>query len=366
MIRLFTADLKMLVRNKQLIFWSFAFPLIFTVIFGFFFGGKGANFGTALFVDQAHTQLSQTLYDVMAKQPALTVKYASSAADAQSQMKGGKAAGAVIVPPGFGVWPPSEPVQVTVFYDPGSASGRAAIDGIVGGFVTQVSFRAQHVQPLYTTDDIAIGGASHNYFDYVLIGLLGMALMNSAIQGLAISMSRYRENRILKRIAITPLPQWKFMLAEILARLVINVAQVVVILAVGVYAFHAAINAGAIWPLLGLAIVGAVLFQLVGFSIAAVTKTTDAAQGMAQAITIPMMFLAGVFFSTDGLPNWLRLIVQFLPLAPLLRMMRGVALDNHNIADPPSNIYIVVAWIVVLALVVRSRFKLGEEYNMHS
>ena len=364
MIKLFTSDLKMLVRNRQLIFWSFAFPLIFTVIFGFFYSGGGkSNIGTALYVDEAHTQLSSTLRNVLSHHSPLTVQDCESETEARALISTGKAVGAVIVPAGFGVWPPSKPVQAEVLYDSNSPAGKAALDGVVGGFATTVSFRAQNVQPLYTVADTAVGSHTHSYFDYVLIGLLGMSLMNSAIMGLAISMSYYRETQILKRIAITPLPQWRFMLAEVTARLVINAAQVLIILAVGIYGFHAQIDPTSMAPLLALAIIGAFMFQMIGFSIAAVTKTSDAAQGMAQAITVPMMFLGGVFFSADGLPTWLQSIVKFLPLAPLLRMMRAVSLDHGRIFAQPSDIAIVLGWIAAMAFVVISRFRLAEEYQ---
>ena len=363
MFKLFAADLKMLVRNRQLIFWSFAFPLIFTFIFGFFNSGHGVSIGAVLYVDKAHSSISRVLRDVLAKESVITLKDDSSQDDALSQIRSGKAVGAVVVPAGFTVSQAQPSAQITVLYDPGSVEGRAAIDGIVGGFLTQLNFRVEHVQPAFSMNEVPAGGTgpAHSYFDYLLIGLLGMALMNSAIQGLAISMSRYRENQILKRLAITPLSLWKFMLAEVCARLVINMAQVLTILAVGIYGFHAAVSLSAIGPLLALAIVCAMLFQLIGFSIAALTKTSDAAQGMAQSITIPMMFLSGIFFSTDGLPAWLRSIVQFLPLAPILHMMRAVSLDNRSILEPRSNIYIVVGWIVGLLFFVRHRFRLTEE-----
>lgn len=36
LLKLFIADIKMLFRNRQALFWSLAFPLIFTIVFGFF------------------------------------------------------------------------------------------------------------------------------------------------------------------------------------------------------------------------------------------------------------------------------------------------------------------------------------------
>ena len=71
-----------------------------------------------------------------------------------------------------------------------------------------------------------------------------------------------------------------------------NLLQISLILAVGILVFHGHIY-GNIFLLIALALMGGVLFQLIGFTIASFAKTADAAQGMAQAVTIPMMFLAG-------------------------------------------------------------------------
>jgi ABC-2 type transport system permease protein len=110
-----------------------------------------------------------------------------------------------------------------------------------------------------------------------------------------------------------------------------------------------------------LALLGGILFQLIGFCIAAFAKTVDAAQGMAQAVAIPMMFLAGIFFPIDSLPVWLSNIVKFLPLAPLLRMLRTVAIESGSPFQSPSNILIVFGWILITLTISIYKFRLTEE-----
>jgi ABC-2 type transport system permease protein len=109
------------------------------------------------------------------------------------------------------------------------------------------------------------------------------------------------------------------------------------------------------------ALIGAILFQAIGFVIASYSKTTDAAQGMATAITIQMMFLAGVFFPIDSLPKWLYSIVQFLPLAPILRIIRSIGLENASPFVNPMNIIIVGVWIVAMLSLAIYKFRLSDE-----
>ena len=90
-------------------------------------------------------------------------------------------------------------------------------------------------------------------------------------------------------------------------------------------------------------------------------EAVSCAQSMAQAITIPMMFLAGIFFPIDSLPKWLANIVQYLPLAPLLRMLRDVSLDAISPLVNPMNLVIVCGWIIIALLVSIWKFRLSDE-----
>jgi len=100
---------------------------------------------------------------------------------------------------------------------------------------------------------------------------------------------------------------------------------------------------------------------LFGFVVASFSKTTDTAQGMATAITIPMMFLAGVFFPIDSLPKWLYYIVQYLPLAPILRILRSVALEGASPFFEPRNAIIIVAWLIITLTISSWKFRLADE-----
>ena len=360
MYKLFVANLKMLVRNKQMLFWSLAFPLMFTVIFGFFFSGGMGNAGTVAFINQSDTQMAKGLEDGFAKFELVKYQKATDLDQAKAELKKSTVNVIVVVPKGFGGSAAEAPTQLQVYYDPGNAQSNATVLGYLNQALTAVNYQVQGTKPIYGVESIQTSTNSYDYFDFVLMGLLGMALMNSSIQGLAIAMAKYRDDKILKRITTTPLPSWQFVIAEVLSRLVVNFIQVALILLVGIYGFGGHVY-GSVAILMGIALLGGILFQLIGFAIAAATKTTDAAEGMATAITIPMMFLAGVFFPIDQLPKWLFSTVSALPLSPLLRMLRVVGLEAGSPVENPVNLLIVVSWIVVLLIFTAWRFRLSEE-----
>jgi len=357
---LFKTDLKMLVRNKQALFWSLMFPLLFTFIFGFFFG-KNSSGGTIEVIDKAKTPASETMITALKDAEIFKVNEGTEIDKSEEEIKKSKISAVILIPEKFGTQAPDAPTEITLAYDQGNAQVGTILSSFLDKYLTQMSFQVQNAQPIFSIDLQKVGSDNKlSYFDFVLAGILGLALMNSSIIGIAVGMSRYREDKILKRITTTPVKPWWFILAEVSSRLVLNIFQISLILTIGIVFFDAHIY-GNYFILYGLAILGAILFQLIGFMIASFVKTTDAAQGAATAITIPMMFLAGVFFPVDALPKWLYFFVQYLPLAPLLKMIRGVALEGQSPFYVPSNIIIVLTWIVIALIISSYKFRLSDE-----
>lgn len=360
MRNLFLANLKLAFRDRQLLFWSLAFPLIFIVIFGLFFSSSAPAVGTVVLVNQASTSLSTQVETGLRNTPGVKVRLESDESVARKLIDTGRAAGGIVIPAGFGAIEQGAPTKLTLYFDTGNEQAHAVLLSVVNSVLTNASFERQEAKQLFSVENVRVSRTGYSYFDFILVGLVGMSLMQSSILGLSVAMAKYREEKILKRITTTPLASWKFMVAEVAARLVMNAAQVLVILAVGIGAFHGKIH-GNIPALVAVALLGAVLFQLVGFFVASVTRTIQAAEGMSISIAIPMMFLSGVFFPIDQLPRWLQGIVQYLPLAPLLRIMRGVALERMGFAGQLGNLTLVLAWVLVMMSIVVYRFRLNED-----
>ncbi len=360
MFKLFYADIKMLLRNKQALFWSLAFPLFFTIIFGFFFGGSNASVGTIGIVKESNTEIANGLEKTIESAGVFKIQNKDSVDEIKESMRKSQISAGLLIPEDFGNLTSKQGGQITIIEDPASAQVNSTLVGFLNTYLTQVDYKINNIKPTFSIIEEKSSDKTINYFDFVLIGLIGLALMNSSIMGLAIGMTKYREDQILKRITTTPLKTSKFITAEVLSRLLQNFLQVSIILLVAVLFFKAHVT-GSYWLLYLFALIGAILFQMMGFMIASLVKSTSAAEGMAQTISIPMMFLAGVFFPIDALPHWLYSIVQFLPLAPLLRMLRAVALEAKTPFENPINILIVVGWIIVFFFIAMWKFRLAEE-----
>lgn len=359
MLKLFLANLKIIVRNKQALFWSFMFPLMFTFIFGLFFG-KNNTVGTIGVINQSNSQLAVQYETTLSETDVFKVVDYAAISDANEQLKKNKISAYVFIPQSFGKMVSDADNRMVVYFDQGNAQAGSVLENFSDKFLNQVNLSIAKASPVYSLLIEKTSDRELTYFDFILAGILGLALMNSSIIGIAVGMTKYREDKILKRITTTPVKGWQFVGAEVLSRLVLNFFQITLILLIGRYFFDAHIY-GNVLLIYVIAIVGALLFQLIGFSVASFSKTTDAAQGMATAITIPMMFLAGVFFPIDSLPKWLYSVVQYLPLAPLLRIIRGVTLEGVSPFYEPINAMIIGSWIIVCLIISIYRFRLADE-----
>ena len=83
------------------------------------------------------------------------------------------------------------------------------------------------------------------------------------------------------------------------------------------------------------------------------SMTSRSATAIVNAIDLPMVFISGVFWSTESMPAFLRAIADVLPLTYLLELMRSVFLEENALSESLGAIAVVSLWGaagVVLAL----------------
>jgi len=156
--------------------------------------------------------------------------------------------------------------------------------------------------------------------------------MQSGIIGMAIGIATLKEKQVLKRLSATPLSIWKFLLAQVITHLFVNIAQVTIMIALSVLVLKANIY-GSILLIYAISIGSSFIFLSLGFICAALSKTANAANSLSSVFTTPMMFLSGVFFDRETLPAAVKAVADILPLSPVLDALREVALREASITD---------------------------------
>jgi len=360
MLPMFIANIKMMVRDRQTIFWAVAFPVIFVVVFGLFDLGGGGS-AEIVIIDQANTPLSR---DIIQKLEDIEFLDASepydSLEEAQKALNDGALEYVLVIPQALstlsgGVLPGSA-VSLDLYYDQSNIQINQMVIGVIRQFLDQVNLQLARAPQLVSLSPEAIQARQVDYFDVLLMGLIGMGVMVNSIISIAVKISTYRNQNILKRILVTPLPIRNYFASEVLAHLLLAMVQVAIIIAVGVRLFGARIYGNVLWIFL-IAAFANIIFLNIGFILSAWAKSPAAASSMGNAIALPMMFFSGTFFPTSNLPAFLPELVRVLPLTPMLEALRHVSIDGWAIWQTWPELAILAGWVVVSSAAAMRLFR---------
>ncbi len=181
-------------------------------------------------------------------------------------------------------------------------------------------------------DKATVTGREIRYVDWVLPGVLAMNMMFSALFGIGYVIVRYRKNGVLKRLKATPLTAFEFLAAQIISRSWL-IMLILVLVYVGTNYFIGFTMHGSYVDLFLVFLLGAVSLISMGLLIAARVKSEELAGGLLNLITWPMMFLSGVWFSTEGIHPVLQKVALFFPLTHVLSAARAIMIDGSGLQD---------------------------------
>jgi len=345
-IQLTLAQLKIFSRNRTVIFWTTMFPIFLMVVLGLFLGRGGEVSISLAWVDQDQSkysaQMKQTFLDV----EAIQLIEMNDVEEAKKQVESGDLSFAIIVPSGFGDQiAVKEKPSFDVFYNEvdqsiaqlGFAVIEQAVDSINKEFVQYeetVFFEKKGVQSLNLT-----------YIDFLVPGIAALMILSSNMNGVAAQIASWRERGILRRLQSTGLKASTFIAAQITARMVLHLAQSLLVIFIGIFLLGAQMN-GNWFILLGYLILGILVFMSLGFIIAGLAKTPEHSAPIAGFLSFPMMFLGGIFFPISNMPEFLQPIVYSIPIAHLADVLREVMNTGAGVIDLWLPTTVLIAWFI--------------------
>jgi len=367
--RMFMCDFKMILREKEALFWMFAFPILMMLILGFVFGGGGGTVLKVGVVDQDGSFISKQVVkafegiaepkeDAGEKKDAPLEVTTGDEKDELKELEDGKRNGVLVIRKGFtDSIMEGEAGVVTVYVDESEVTTaeitKQTITGILGEISREIAKKATgapEVPEMIKLEEKRMTGDYFNYIDFIVPGILAMTIMFAGLMGYAQEIATYREKGILRRIKVSPISLPTFLGSGIATVLILAFAQAVLLLLVGVVAFG--VNIGGNYFYMGvIVLVGALSFLALGFMISSLAGTAKSATLAATAVAMPMMFLAGIFFPIDFIPKWLSVIAQCLPLYYFADALREVMINGASLAAVWLDIVVLVAFGIVCFLV---------------
>lgn len=188
--------------------------------------------------------------------------------------------------------------------------------------------------------------------DFLLPGSLALAVIATSLVNLGIATAYERHYGVLKRLGGSPLTRGGLLTAKMLAVLAVEVAQVVLLVAIAVLALGWTVAPGAAPALMVAALLlGTLAFAGLGLLMAGALRA-EATLALANGLFLVALMLGGIVLPLDHLPGPLAALAGVLPAAALADTFR-VALGSGGDAVAP--VAILVTWGVgAVALTVRT------------
>jgi ABC-2 type transport system permease protein len=355
----FRKEVRQTIRDRRVMVLLIVAPLIQTVMFGFAVDFDVDRVPTVLVdrdrSDESRLQVRRVLADQ-------TLRHAGDVAgvpEADQALDDGRAAAALIVPPGLARDLASQrPAEVQLLLD-GSDPNRAMVaSGAVSRYFGEVGERlirerleaAGRPAPAQV---VLVPRVLYNprlkTAPYIVPGIAGTLLVIVTTLVTAMGLSREREMGTMEQVLVTPIrPLW-LLVGKLLPFLVIGIFDVLLLVAVGSWVFEV--------PLRGSLLVGAtgVLLYLfstlgVGLLISTVSQNQQQAFLGGFIFMMPAILLSGVMTPIRGMPGWLQVITWFNPVRHFAEVMRGVLMRGAGFAD----LWFQLAFLAVLGAGVMS------------
>ncbi len=352
---LFVASGKMFIRDRTAVFFSFFLPLVIMLIFGVLNFGAAAELDLAI-VDEAETTSSAAMIDSFEQVPILTVSE-GSLDDELAALEEGDRSLVLVFPEGWELVAPGAPgyQPLTAYTNAATAEEGQTALLIVNAAVAQAIVVAGggSPEPLVVVEEVA--GRDLGYIDFLVPGILGLTIMQLGIFSVAFGFVQLKTTGTLRRLFATPTSPGYFLSAQVGSRLIISVIQVLILLGVGLW-FGVQL-VGSLAAVIGLSVLGGVVFLAMGYGIAGWAKNENQAAPVANLISLPMMFLSGSFFPREAMPEFLQQVTRFLPLTYLNNALRAVINDGAGLDVIGPDIIGLAIWGVISFVIAVRLFK---------
>jgi ABC-2 type transport system permease protein len=182
--------------------------------------------------------------------------------------------------------------------------------------------------------------------------MIAGGIMATSFQYLGISVASERDQGMLKRLYGTPLPHTAYFAGKIIQTFVCLVAEVVLLLIVGVafYHLHLPSSPGQWWTLVWVCLLGGTACALLGLGVSSLARS---ARSASPVITLPFLvleFISGIFVPFSSVPRGLQDVAAVFPLKWMAQGLRSVFLPPQAVGLEPAHSWELGRVALVLAI----------------
>jgi len=207
-----------------------------------------------------------------------------------------------------------------------------------------------------TLDSKPVQSRNVTYVDFLVPGMIALSIMQTGLFGVVFTFVQWKQRGILRRLMATPMRVRDFFFSQLMTRLTTVALQIGVLLAVGYFLLHFHF-AGNVLYLLIVGIIGGGIFLAMGLAISGASKSEETAAPIANLVSLPLMFLSGIFFSRSNMPEWLQTVTQYSPLTYVSDALRSISVDGASLWAIRGDMLGIFVWLAIAVVLATRLFK---------
>jgi ABC-2 type transport system permease protein len=190
--------------------------------------------------------------------------------------------------------------------------------------------------------------------DFLLPGAMALAIIATSLVNLGIATAYERHYGVLKRLGGSPLTRSGLLSAKMLAVLVVEVAQIALLVAVaaGILGWRPAPNTSIPLVAIGL-VLGTAAFSGLGLLLAGALRA-EATLALANGLFLGFLLLGGIILPISHLPPLLESLASVLPASALADTFRVALGQGGNVTGP---IAVLIVWGVGAVVLAARTFR---------
>lgn len=181
-------------------------------------------------------------------------------------------------------------------------------------------------------DKPAYEGASYTLLQASFGALITVGICATAFMGFPITISDYRDKKILKHFFVTPIRPTMILLTQVILSVVVSVISSLSVAMVAKFMFGYKME-GFIFKFIAAYILVMVCMLSLGTAIASVCKTVKITNVVCSMVYFPMLFLSGATIPYEIFPKPMQQVANVLPLTQGIKLLKGFSLGTpvHSI-----------------------------------
>jgi ABC-2 type transport system permease protein len=346
-LTLIRINMKAIARDGNAIFWSFVFPALLLVGLGLIWGRSGGTPTLRVgLVGAPDSPVLPRLERALRETRLFRISRGSESRELAALREGERHL--VLVCPA-----PRRPAPAVVraHYDSRQEESAQLVLASVRQVVTQIE-RQMISQPVtLKLQEASIrpkGERRRSPVESFMAAIIAMTIIQAGLAA-AVSLVSDRQRGSADIFRVPPISPAHMVAGSLAARVLIGAVQALAVVVTGAFAFKIPLQGS--WWLLGLLVtLGTLAFTAIGAALAMLAKNVDAISGLISLVSLPLLFLSGLFFPVDTLPGYLRTFAMALPSAYLGDGLRWAISGIGSIAPLSVSLAILSAWTLVCFL----------------